>query len=203
MTKFSATWGRPSWAGGSRRSRWSEPSSSAPVGPSRVSSGTGRQERIDERARLHRDQIAGLLTHPEELHRQLQLVHDREDRAALGGAVELGDHDPGDLGRLGELAGLHDRVLARGPIQPPEGAVAPGRGRGAGASGPAGGPFGPGAAFRSATTPRTWSMPESTSEPEMSDRSRASSSSASHSGVTGRSAVRPNNRARNPPRVFA
>jgi len=36
-----------------------------------MTSGRGRQERVDERRRIHRHEVVGLLAHPEELDRQL------------------------------------------------------------------------------------------------------------------------------------
>ncbi len=41
---------------------------------------------------------------------------DGEGDAALGRAIELGDHDVGDLDRLGELLGLHQAILAGGRV---------------------------------------------------------------------------------------
>src|SRR2546423_1351803 len=120
MTKFRATCGRPSCAGGSRRSRCSVATSSVPTAPSRTSSATGGQERVDDRPRLHRHQVVGLLADTEELHRELELVRDRQDSPALRGAMELGDDDAGDLRGLGELPRLHDGVLARRAVEDEE-----------------------------------------------------------------------------------
>src|SRR5438874_10689029 len=48
-----------------------------------------REQRIDELPRVHWYEIVRLLAHAQELHRQLELVRDREDRAALRRPVEL------------------------------------------------------------------------------------------------------------------
>ena len=46
-----------------------------------------------------------------------ELGLDGEHDAALGGAVELGEHDAGDVDRLGELARLGEAVLAGGGVE--------------------------------------------------------------------------------------
>ena len=51
------------------------------------------------------------LADADDLHRQAELRLDREHDAALGGAVELGEHDAGHVDRVGELLGLHEPVL--------------------------------------------------------------------------------------------
>ena len=58
------------------------------------------------------DEILDLLADADDLHRQAELRLDREHDAALGGAVELGEHDAGHVDRVGELLGLHEPVLA-------------------------------------------------------------------------------------------
>ena len=58
----------------------------------------------DELVGLERDEVGGATRPtPIELHRDPELGLDREHDAALGGAVELGEHDAGDVDRLGEL----------------------------------------------------------------------------------------------------
>ena len=47
---------------------------------------------------------------------QAQFAGDGDDDAALGGAVELGEDDAGDLGGFGEEAGLLQAVLAGGGV---------------------------------------------------------------------------------------
>src|SRR3546814_6149543 len=48
--------------------------------------------------------------------RDAELARQREHHAALGAAVELGDHQPGDAGGGMELAQLRQRVLAGGAV---------------------------------------------------------------------------------------
>src|SRR6185437_15383052 len=45
-----------------------------------------------------------------------ELARDGEGDAAFGGAVQLGDGDVGDVDRFGELARLHEPVLAGGSV---------------------------------------------------------------------------------------
>ena len=58
-----------------------------------------------------------LLADPDVADGQVQLARDGDHDAALGGAVELGQHDAGDAGGLGELARLLQAVLAGGGVQ--------------------------------------------------------------------------------------
>src|SRR5512144_1823719 len=60
------------------------------------SSGVGVQC-IDKCRGIERPQVADLLPYADESHRDLQLVTDPQHDAALGGAVELGEHDARDL----------------------------------------------------------------------------------------------------------
>ena len=54
---------------------------------------------------------------PDELDGHAELALHRDDDAALGGAVELGQDDARDVDRLGEDLGLLQAVLARGGIE--------------------------------------------------------------------------------------
>ena len=56
-----------------------------------------REERFDVGLRVERLQVVELLADADELDRQAELLLDAEDRAALGGAVELGQDDAGAL----------------------------------------------------------------------------------------------------------
>src|ERR1700704_1032650 len=60
------------------------------------SAGIGVQ-RVDECSGIERPQVADLLPYADESHRDLQLVTDPQHDAALGGAIELGEHDARDL----------------------------------------------------------------------------------------------------------
>ena len=61
-------------------------------------------------------EIAHLLSNTDKTHRKVQLAGDGNGDAALGGAVELGQHDAGDTGELRELARLLQAILARGRV---------------------------------------------------------------------------------------
>src|SRR5699024_10590435 len=52
-----------------------------------------------------------------ELHRDPQLALHRDHDSALGGAVEFGEHDAGDLHGFGEYLGLAHTVLPGGGIE--------------------------------------------------------------------------------------
>src|SRR4051812_11759223 len=51
------------------------------------------EQRLHVRLRVERLQVVHALANADVLHRQVELLLDREDRPALGGAVELGQHD--------------------------------------------------------------------------------------------------------------
>jgi hypothetical protein len=70
-----------------------------------------------EPGRLEAFDILGRFAQSDELHRQVQLVLDRENEPRLGRAVELGDEQRGDVDRLLEVPGLLDRVLPRRGIE--------------------------------------------------------------------------------------
>ena len=72
----------------------------------------GQEQRVDEFAGLEGLQIVDTFTHADETQRLRTLAGDRRDHAALGRAVELGEHQPGDADRLVEGLDLHQRVLA-------------------------------------------------------------------------------------------
>jgi hypothetical protein len=65
-----------------------------------------------EVARIERPEILQLLPDPDELHRQAELVRDRDRDAALRRAVELRQRDARDADRLAEEARLLEAVLA-------------------------------------------------------------------------------------------
>ena len=68
----------------------------------------GRRRTRERRSRRGRRR----LPQPDQLHRQPEVLLDREHDAALGRAVELGQHHAGHLHCLGELACLREAVLA-------------------------------------------------------------------------------------------
>ena len=80
------------------------------------------EQLLHERVRVERLHVVDLLADADELHRQAELLLDGEDRAALGGAVELREHDAGALHRLRELLGLRrsrsGRSSRRAPAAP-------------------------------------------------------------------------------------
>src|SRR5690242_16623824 len=73
---------------------------------------TSGEERPGEVRGVERAQVLDPLPDPDQLHRDTQLVRDRKRDAALGGAVELRQDDPGDLDGLGEEARLLEPVRA-------------------------------------------------------------------------------------------
>ena len=52
-----------------------------------------------------------------QLHRYIQILPNRQNHAAPGGAVQLGEDDAGDAGGIFEFPGLIDGVLPGGGIQ--------------------------------------------------------------------------------------
>ena len=76
-----------------------------------------REEGVDERLGIERDEVTDLLTHANKADGHVQGVFDGEHDAALGGRVELGEDDPGQADRLVEGTRLSEAVLARGGIQ--------------------------------------------------------------------------------------
>jgi hypothetical protein len=62
-------------------------------------------------------EVLGALADADVADRELLLRADAEDDAALGGAVELGQHDAGEGQRLLEHRGLLRRVLAVGRVE--------------------------------------------------------------------------------------
>ena len=73
---------------------------------------TSGEERPGEVGGVERAQVLDPLPDPDQLHRDPELVGDRQGDPALGGAVELRQHDPGHVDRLGEQARLLQPVLA-------------------------------------------------------------------------------------------
>src|SRR5687768_9352877 len=61
-----------------------------------LSSAVGAEDGLDEGVGVERLQILDLLAHADEAHRQLQFTTDGDGDSALGGAVELGQYQPGD-----------------------------------------------------------------------------------------------------------
>src|SRR3954470_4238614 len=91
--------------------------------PTRISgSRLGRiaEQRVDERLGLEGCEVVGTFAQPDQLDRDSQLALDGDDDAALGGAVELGQHDAGDVDDLGEHPSLNQAVLTRGRIEDEE-----------------------------------------------------------------------------------
>src|SRR4051794_26109245 len=75
------------------------------------------EQRVDERVRLERREVVRALTETDELDRDTELALHGDDDAALGGTVQLRQHDAADVGDLGEDAGLHEAVLARRRVE--------------------------------------------------------------------------------------
>ena len=68
-------------------------------------------------AGVERRHVVGALAEPDELDRYAELALDLHHDAALGGPVELGEHDAGDVDDLAEDAGLDEAVLAGGGVE--------------------------------------------------------------------------------------
>src|SRR5439155_25837147 len=88
---------------------WSRPGPARP-GPGPAPSRTRRpaspspEEPFGKGLRVERKQIAQRLAHADVADGDAQLAHDRHRHPALGRAVELREHEPGDAGGPGELA---------------------------------------------------------------------------------------------------
>src|SRR6476469_4638653 len=78
------------------------------VGRERASS---HDDGVDEGLGVEGGEVVGALAEADELDRHTELALDRDDDAALGGAVELGQDDARDVDRLGEDLGLLETVL--------------------------------------------------------------------------------------------
>src|SRR3954464_1892873 len=74
------------------------------------------EERLDELVRVELLEVGHLLADAHVAHGNLQLLADADDHAALGRAVELGEHEPRHSQRLVELPRLLDGVLAVGRV---------------------------------------------------------------------------------------
>jgi len=77
---------------------------------------THAQHAGDEAVRLEPLQVGGRLAHSYKGHRGFGLGNSGESTAALGGAVQLGYYDAGDLNRLIEGPGLLRCLLAQSSI---------------------------------------------------------------------------------------
>src|SRR5437870_4730519 len=63
-------------------------------------------------ARLESFEVVYAFADPDEMHRKLEFLGDRDEDAAARGSVELGHHKTGDAGDTAEHLDLADRVLA-------------------------------------------------------------------------------------------
>src|SRR4029450_11088652 len=75
------------------------------------------QQGVDEGVGVKGGEVVGALAEADQLDGDAEVALDGDDDAALGGAVELGQDDPGDADGVGELAGLGEAVLAGGGVQ--------------------------------------------------------------------------------------
>src|SRR5690606_24095772 len=75
------------------------------------------EQRVHERVPVEHLQVFDALAHPEVLDGDVELVADADGHAALGRAVDLGEGQRGDVGGLGELAGLFNGVLAGAGVE--------------------------------------------------------------------------------------
>src|SRR6202021_1253117 len=108
--------GHDTGQGGRRRVlRRRRPAGQAPSG--RSGSGSA-EDGVHERGRVEWRQVIRALAEADQLDRHAELALHGDDDAALGGAVELGEHDAGDVDRLGEDPALPEPVLPGGRVQP-------------------------------------------------------------------------------------
>src|SRR3954471_6538840 len=73
--------------------------------------GASHDDGVDEGLGVEGREVVGTLTEADELDRHTELALDRDDDAALGRAVELGQDDARHVDRLGEDLGLLQAVL--------------------------------------------------------------------------------------------
>src|SRR6185312_2973893 len=64
------------------------------------------EQGVHERVGVERRQVVDPLAQADQLDRHTELTLHSDDDAALGGAVQLGQHDAGDIDDLGEHPGL-------------------------------------------------------------------------------------------------
>src|SRR3970040_2973673 len=72
---------------------------------------------LDEPGRVEGLEIFDLFADADVFYRKSQFGLNADDDAALGGAVEFGQHDAGDIGRFLKNARLLQPVLSRGRVQ--------------------------------------------------------------------------------------
>src|SRR3569833_1855803 len=82
-----------------------------------------REQGLDEIAGIERPQVVDAFADADETDRQLHLLGNCENNAALGGAVELGEDEAGETYRLVELARLIERILAGAGVDHEQGLV--------------------------------------------------------------------------------
>src|SRR6266496_935561 len=75
------------------------------------------EDGVHEGTGVERGQVVRPLAEADELDRNAQLTLHRDDDPALGRAVQLGQHDPGDVDHLGEHPGLAEPVLPGGRVE--------------------------------------------------------------------------------------
>src|SRR6476661_8969523 len=107
--------GRSGWCASSdapRRAQCSAGSNETPLGRwSFRRPADSLEEGSDECIRIERQEIADPLPHPHEPYRDVKRVLDREDDPALGGRIELREHDARQTDRLMEGLRLGEPVL--------------------------------------------------------------------------------------------
>src|SRR4051812_7415546 len=69
------------------------------------------EQRVNKPLRIECLNILRRLSKPDELHRNLQLIPNRNDDSALGRSIKLGEEDSRHVNRLAKILGLKDRVL--------------------------------------------------------------------------------------------
>ena len=79
------------------------------------------EEGIHEFLGIERQQISSLFSHAYIANGNAQFARNRDDDAALRGAVELGENDSGDAGGFRELPRLLQTILPGGGVHAPAG----------------------------------------------------------------------------------
>src|SRR5699024_5711337 len=92
------------------------PTRRAPAARTLAARRSAFEQRVDEAVGVEGGEIVHPLAEAHHLHRDAELALHVDDDAALGGAVELGQDDAGDVHRLREDPGLLHAVLAGGRV---------------------------------------------------------------------------------------